>query len=109
MKRSRIKLWINSRRWRDLWWSAPVLLVCVGWAGFGYCMLRWKHQEIDANYSTIVEKSFGNKNFETARIACQRLSSLGAEPRSKWLFNLGLAQLGLKKDHEASSLFATLA
>jgi tetratricopeptide (TPR) repeat protein len=109
MKRSLISLWLQSRPWTLIWWSSPVLLAFAGWLAFGYCMLRWKHQEIGAQYSAIVERALERKDFDTARIGCQRLLSIGAEPRAKWLFSLGLAYAGGGRDRDASTLFSSLA
>src|SRR5215471_7049546 len=93
-----VRSWYKSRRLPHLWWSIPVLLVFAAWIGFAFCLMQWKAGELTARYAAITDRALDRKQFETARIAAQRMLSLGADPRVKWLFDLGLAQAGLGHD-----------
>ncbi len=105
----RIRRWLGSRRLELLWSTIPVLLAIAAWLVFSVGLWNWKPQEIQARYGILAEQALARKDFETARIASQRLLSLGAEPRAKWLFNLALAKAGLGRDKEASSIFGLVA
>jgi tetratricopeptide (TPR) repeat protein len=110
MKASRaIKLWFQTREPRRLWWSIPLFLAIAAWAAFGLCLINWRHQEIAARYAGLADHALAGKDFESARIAAQRLLGLGAEPRDKWIFELALAKAGLGRDKEASTIFASVA
>ncbi len=104
-----IRSWYKSRRLAHLWWSLPVLLVFAAWIAFAFCLMQWKAGELTARYAAITDRALDRKEFETARIAAQRMLSFGADPRPKWLFDLGLAQAGLGHDREASKIFGTVA
>jgi tetratricopeptide (TPR) repeat protein len=110
MKRSRsFRRWLKTRSSRHLRWGIPAILGCVAWLVFGACMAVWKPWQTHTRYARIAAKALAEKDFETARVASQRLLALGVEPRQKHLFDLALALGGLGKDKEAVSLLGNIA
>ncbi|HOX57640.1 MAG TPA: tetratricopeptide repeat protein [Candidatus Paceibacterota bacterium] len=87
----------------------PALLGCVTWLVVGICLLAWKPWETRTRYANIAAAALAHKDFETARVATQRLLALGVEPRQKHLFDLALALGGLGKDKDAVSLLSNIA
>jgi len=77
--------------------------IVAGNSRFGWPFALWDHRpcrlpcELEAGRErraairrkSAENASLGARDFEAARIADQRLLSLGAEPRSRWLFQLG--------------------
>jgi tetratricopeptide (TPR) repeat protein len=104
-----IRLWFKTRQLERVWWSIPALLAGAAWIGFGFTLMDWKPAAIKAQYSHTAERALAKRDFETARIASQRLLALGADPRARWLFNLALCQAGLGRDREAARLFSQVA
>jgi Flp pilus assembly protein TadD len=104
-----IRRWLKTRDYRRLWWCIPVMLALSAWVAFAFCLADWKPAETRSRYDAIVQRALGARDFETARVASQRLLSMGAEPRSKWLFHLALSMAGLGRDREASAIFSTIA
>ena len=110
MRTSRsIRRWFRTRDYRVLRWGIPALLGCLAWLVFGICLAAWQPWQTETRYTRIAEKALAAKDFETARVACQRLLGLGIEPRRKRLFDLALALGGLKQDQEAVSLLGNIA
>jgi tetratricopeptide (TPR) repeat protein len=101
--------WIKTRDRRQLWWSIPALLAGAGWLVLVFCLTAWRGDDIEVDYSGIAQQALAARDFETARVAAQRLLAVGAQTRSKWLFNLALADAGLGRDREASALFNAVA
>jgi len=104
-----IKAWLKTREPRRLWWAIPVFLATGAWVGFAFCMMNWRPEEVAHRYANLADRALVKKDFETARIASQRLLGLGAEPRDKWLFGLALAKAGVGRDKEASEIFGMIA
>jgi tetratricopeptide (TPR) repeat protein len=110
MKASRlIRRWLRTRDSRLLRWGIPAILGCLAWLVFGICMAGWKPWQTATRYTSIAEKALAVKDFETARVASQRLLVLGVEPRRKHLFDLALSLGGLGREKEAVSLLGNIA
>ena len=110
MKASRlIRRWLRTRDSRLLRWGIPAILGCLAWLVFGICMAGWKPWQTATRYTSIAEKALAAKDFETARVASQRLLVLGVEPRRKHLFDLAKSLGGLGQEKEAVSLLGNIA
>lgn len=110
MRRSRqFQRWLRTRDFRSLRWGIPAIIGCAAWLGFGLCLLIGKPWQAERRYVQIAAKALSAKEFETARIASQRLLALGVEPRRKHFFDLALALGGLGRDKEAVSLLGNIA
>ena len=110
MKPSRfVRRWLRTRDTRSLRWGIPAILGIVAWLVFAICMAGWKPWQTETRYTRIAEKALAAKEFETARVASQRLLALGVEPRRKHLFDLALSLGGLGQDKEAVSLLGNIA
>ena len=101
--------WLRSRDSRSLRWAIPAMVGVLAWAAFGACLMVWKPWQTEARYTRIAEGALTAKDFETARVASQRLLALGVEPRRKHLFDLALSLGGLGQDKEAVSLLGNIA
>ncbi len=104
-----IRRWLKTRDARLLRWGIPAIVGCAAWLVFGIGLAAWKPREIQARYDGIAARALAAKDFETARVASQRLLVLGAEPRRKHLFDLALALGGQGKDKEAVALLGNIA
>jgi tetratricopeptide (TPR) repeat protein len=82
---------------------------CAAWLAFGLSLLIGKPWQAQRRYVDIAGKALAAREYETARIASQRLLTLGVEPRRKHLFDLALALGGLGQDKEAVSLMGNIA
>jgi tetratricopeptide (TPR) repeat protein len=110
MKASRlVRRWARTRDLRLLPWGVPAILGCLAWLFFLLCLAAWKPWRTETSYSSIAAKALATKDFQTARVASQRLLALGVEPRRKHLFDLALAYGGLDQDQEAVALLANIA
>ncbi len=110
MKPSRaIRRWLRTRNLRLLRWGIPAILGCLAWLVFGICLASWKPWQTETRYAKIAEQALAVKDFETARVASQRLLALGTEPRRKRLFDLALSLGGLGRDKETVSLLSNIA
>src|SRR5258706_6529433 len=107
--RRKYRRWIKTRDPRQLWWSIPALLAVAGWLALGFCLAAWRPDEIEEGYSGIAQQALKARDFETARVAAQRLLAVSAKNRDEWLFKLALADAGLGRDREASALFNAIA
>src|SRR5271157_2544114 len=93
--------WLRTRDPRLLRRGIPAVLGFVAWLVFGTCLFLWSSREAESRYAGIADKALATKNFETARIATQRLLGIGCEPRRKHLFDLALSLGGLGRDKDA--------
>jgi predicted Zn-dependent protease len=108
--RRKYRRWIRTRDPRQLWLSIPALLAIVGWLVLILCLTGWRSDVIEGRYSGIAQQAMTSRDFETARVATQRLLAAGARNREEWLFKLALADAGLgNRDREASALFNAVA
>src|SRR5437016_186605 len=105
----RYRRWLRTRDPRQLWWSIPALLAIASWMVLALCLTGWQPDEIEVGYSGIAKEALAARDFETARVAAQRLLAVGAGSRNNWLFHLALADAGLGRDREASALFNAVA
>ena len=104
-----IKRWLRTRDSRLLRWGIPAILGIAAWLAFGICLAAWKPWQTETRYTRIAEQALAVKDFETARVASQRLLALDVEPRRKHLFDLALSLGGLGQDKEAVSLLGNIA
>jgi tetratricopeptide (TPR) repeat protein len=105
----RFKSWLRSRDRRLFRRGLPALLGFVAWLVFGTCLFLWNSREAGSRYVGIAAKAMATKDFETARIATQRLLGLGHEPRRQHVFDLALSLGGLGRDKDAVSLLGVVA
>ena len=68
--------WLRTRDLRQLWLSVPALLALLGWGWLWLCLSGWRPGEIEGAYSKIAQQAITARDFETARIAAQRLLSV---------------------------------
>ena len=99
-----MRAWFETRPYWQLWWSIPALLTAAAWAGFGFVLASWSPAETRTRYSSVATTALAARDFQTARVACQRLLLSGAEPRGQNLFQLAQAKIGLGQVQEASAL-----
>jgi tetratricopeptide (TPR) repeat protein len=104
-----IRRWFRTRDYRLLRWGVPAILACIAWLVFGACLILWSSGKTEARYTVLADRALAGKDFETARVASQRLLALGREPRRKHLFDLALALGGLGRDKDAVALIGTIA
>jgi tetratricopeptide (TPR) repeat protein len=104
-----IRRWLRTRDFGHLRWGIPAVLACLAWVVFGICLAVWRPWQTETRYVSIADKALARKDFETARVASQRLLVLGVEPRRKHLFDLALSLGGLKREKEAVSLMGNIA
>jgi tetratricopeptide (TPR) repeat protein len=110
MKLSRhIRRWSKTRNYSYLWWGIPAVLGCAAWLVFSLCLVLKKPLQAQRRYTEIAGRALADKEFETARVASQRLLAMGVEPRRKHLFDLALSLGGLGRDNEAVSLLGNIA
>lgn len=107
--RRSLRRWIQTRDPRLLAWGIPAILGLVVWLVFGIYMLAWKPWQTQTRYARIAATALAARDFETARVATQRLLGMGVEPRQRHLFDLALALGGLGRGKEAISLLGNIA
>jgi tetratricopeptide (TPR) repeat protein len=101
--------WLRTRDFRRLRLGIPAILACVAWLAFAICLLLWTPRWAESGYGGIADKAMARRDFETARVASQRLLAIGHEPRRKHLFDLALCLGGMGRDKDAVSLLGTVA
>ena len=104
-----IKSWFSTRPYGELWRSLPVLLGGLAWLVFAAGLLSWKAGKIETDYTLIARRALAYRNFETARVASQRLLSLRSEAQAQHLFTLAQALGGQGREAEAAAILAKLA
>ena len=104
-----IRTWFRTRLYRELWRSIPVILAGLAWLAFAAGLLSWRVGKIETAYNLIARRAMGVRNYETARVACQRLLSLRSEARDQHLFVLALALGGQGRDQEAAAIMTKVA
>jgi tetratricopeptide (TPR) repeat protein len=110
MKLSRsIGRWFRTRDPRLLRRGLPAIFACLAWLVFGVCLLLWNPVKTETSYAEMADHALAGKDFETVRVASQRLLALGCEPRRKHLFDLALSLGGLGRDTDAVALLGTIA
>ncbi|MEI7728509.1 MAG: tetratricopeptide repeat protein [Verrucomicrobiota bacterium] len=101
--------WFKTRPYAILWSVLPaalsgLLLLVTG----GICLQVWSPWETRVEYQAIVEQALSNKEFERARVASQRLASLGTV-KDPYLYYLALSLEGLGRRQEAADVIGLLA
>ncbi|MCU0785981.1 MAG: hypothetical protein MUF81_18435, partial [Verrucomicrobia bacterium] len=104
-----IKRWLRTREFRLFRWGIPALLAGATWLAFGIWLAFWNPYQLKSHYAETAGQALAVKDFETIRVASQRLLGLGIEPQRKYLFNVALSLAGLQREKEAASLLATIA
>jgi tetratricopeptide (TPR) repeat protein len=104
-----LKRWVRTRDTKLLRRGIPAILAILAWSAFGVCLFLWSPRNTESRYSGIAENALAGKDFETARVASQRLLAIGHEPRRQHLFNLALSLGGLGQDKDAVALLGTIA
>ena len=105
----RFNHWLRSRDRRRLHRGLPALLAFVALLAFSTCLFLWRSGDTGSHYAGIADSALATKNFETARIATQRLLGIGHERRRQYLFDLAFSLGGLGRDKDAISLLGTVA
>ena len=105
-----IRQWFLTRNYQRLIWGIPAILGCLAWLVFGICLALWRPDRTETRYAGIAENALAVKDFETARVASQRLLVLGvAAGQKQHSFDLALALNGLGRGKEAGSLLSSIA
>jgi tetratricopeptide (TPR) repeat protein len=104
-----VRIWFESRPYWRLWWSIPALLTLAAWGVFGLMLSSWTPGETRACYSSAATKALAARDYQTARIASQRLLLTEREARGPGLFQLALAKNGLGQAREAAALLKLAA
>ena len=99
-----IRLWFGTRPYRRLWLSLPVILVGLAWVGFAITLAFTKPAATRIFYSSLATRALAARDYQTLRVACNRLLLSWPESRGLDLFHLSLAEFGLGQDQEASAL-----
>ena len=105
-----MRQWFRSRNYQRLLWGIPAMLGCLAWLVFGICLAFWNLGQTEARYTSIVQRALATKDFETARVASQRLLEFDvAAGQKQHSFDLALALNGLGRGKEAGSLLSNIA
>src|SRR4051812_17871793 len=99
-------VWIWLLTWprRGIWKDFPAILAILILLLFGFVLQRWNLTKVRDRYKTLAKQAAAARNYETSRVACERLLALGSEPRVNILYDLMMAQNGLGKKEEAAAL-----
>ena len=103
-----VRIWLETRPYWRLWWSIPALLTGVAWGVFGFMLASWTPVGTRAQYSSAATKALAARDFQTARIASQRLL-LSGPSRAQDMFQLARAKIGLSQTEEAFALLKLAA
>lgn len=110
MKRARVlRRWWSSRDFSRLPGALPALLVCLIWIVFLFFVAGWSMAHTEARYRTEAASAMNARDFETARVAYQRLMTLRNERFGEYTFNMALALAGLERTTESASLLGLMA
>ena len=101
--------WWQHRNLRRLLLAVPALLGCVVLLAYGLFLAGWQQTYSISRYNEIGRQAFGGRDYETARIAYQRLAQLRSDHPREDLFTLALSLDGLGRKKEAMELFSMLA
>ena len=99
-----IRMWFDSRPYWRLWMSLPAILMGLAWAGFAIALAFAKPAVTQSFYSSLATQALATRDFQTARVACNRLLLSWPGARGQDMFNLGLALFGLGQAQEGSAL-----
>lgn len=104
-----IAKWFKTRPYLELVWSAPVLLASLACLVYLYVLMGWKPVEIHGRYGAVASRALAAGNYQTARVACQRLLSWGNESQGQYLFYMALALRGLGRPAEGNAFLSQAA
>lgn len=100
------------------WWASGVLqrlapglpaaIVCLAWLPFAYLILGWTPVHIKGHYIEVANAALNGTNYETARVAYERLIQLSPKDRDAYTFGLARSVLGLGRTNEALALLDRL-
>ena len=110
MKTTRVfKRWWSSREFSRIPLALPALLVCLVWIVFLFFVGGWSMAHTEARYREEARRAMIARDFETARVAFQRLMTLRNERFGEYTFNMALALAGLERTTESASLLGMMA
>ncbi|MGH9579672.1 MAG: tetratricopeptide repeat protein [Terriglobales bacterium] len=99
----------TSPSWKRLWLTLPALVACLLWAGFVLLLVAWKPAQTQARYREIASAALGRGDFESARVACERLLQTKTGNWNDSAFKLAISLRYLGKSAEAVALLSELA
>lgn len=99
------RMWPSRQPWKDI----PALLALLACLASAFVLKGWTLSETRGRYEGTVKRALASRDYETARIACQRLLAVGCESREGTLFDLSLALKGLGRTRQAASLLEAVA
>ena len=103
-----VRIWLDTRPYGRLWWSIPAVLTGLAWGVFGFMLAIWTPEDARTRYAIAATKALAARDFQTARIASQRLL-LSGQSRAQDMFQLARAKIGLGQTEEASALLKLAA
>ena len=107
--RRALNRWLGSRDYHLLLLGTPALAGCLAGLGFGFCLAFWRPAQITADYTNLAQRALARRDYETVRVASQRLFELATAPRPQDAFNLALAFGGLGREKDAVALLGRIA
>lgn len=98
-------LFASIRFWRSL----PAIFACLLMAVFGLLLLRVNPTEIRNSYIRAAGNALYEKNYDTARVAYQRLIAIENGTNLETVLDLAITMQDLGNKNEASGLLAAIA
>lgn len=104
-----VAAWFQTRPYRLLWSALPALLASLALTATGtLCLVaRWPGRTPDY-YLTVARRALVEKDYETARVASQRLLQAGANKQLA-LFFLAMSFDGLGRKQDAAAVLSAVA
>jgi len=104
-----IKRWWQTRDPRRLLLALPALIACLTWGAYAALVAKRHRADTESDYRDMANAAMASGNFETARLAFDRLSRISQEKRGEYLFNMALCIGRLGREEEATALLSYLA
>lgn len=105
---TRRRRWYAPKRLATLWVGLPALAGLAFWALFG--LLVWKIEGTqEGRYVAVAERSFVVRDFEEARIACERLWRMDSKDHTAHAYRMAVCLFGLGKQEQALALMSSIA
>lgn len=104
-----LRRWIRTRNYWLLLLGGPTLLATLLWLAVAVCLRTWTTDWVNQHYSYMADRALAERDYGTARVACERVLQEQNTPASSAMFKLGLALRGLGQVNEASALVSSLA
>lgn len=98
-----------SLSWRRLGLGIPALGACLLWTSFVLLLITWKPSQTQARYRDMASLALSRGDFESARIACERMLQSKTGSRNDTAFKLAISLARLGKSAEAVALLSELA